>query len=265
MYWLFNQKTFTIQGAQTERISWSQQRNFRGQPGDRIIFFQFRPTTKLFTYLYEIKSEVQRQIGSDNGTAITLELELQRNFNQDKEIENYIYSFPRIKNYTTRLGRHFIKKYYSLSEPEYEAIVNDQIFWPRTILGIALNAMHIDHRQAFLRYLVEGNPDILLNDFNHEVVLERFREYFHFAIEIPARQLTAAADIMRAFVEQGQFTQVAFADREENADSIANQHSIILEFLEWYNEFIRLPVYTDINSNFHNMFRGKPLPISLNA
>lgn len=264
MYWLFNQNKLPISGDQIERISWNQKGNFRGQVGDRVIFFQFLPNTKLFTYLYEIGFTEQSRISLDS-IAITLQLRFIENYNQDKAIENYIYSFPRIKHYTTRLGRHFNRRYYSLSEPEYSAIVHDQIFWPRTILGIALNALHVDHRHAFLRFLFEENPNVLLNDYNHETMLEMFRQYFRFAIEVPAKQFTDAVEIARTIVGDEIVRNIAFADQRGNTDLISAQYNIIMEYLELYNESIRSEQqFSETSFYFQRMFQGKPLPVSIN-
>src|SRR6218665_1957415 len=109
-YWLFNQKRLDISGSQKESVSWDQGRRFNGREGDHVIFFRLAEDGRFFTYLYTINSIDQSAItvnkGGENRLKIELTLQLETKFDE-KEIDNYIYSIPRIKSYNKHLILNF--------------------------------------------------------------------------------------------------------------------------------------------------------------
>ncbi|MBO9200609.1 MULTISPECIES: hypothetical protein [Niastella] len=269
MYWLFNSKNINV-GIGEVRVDWNQKQNFKGEAGDEVIFFEFNYRRRLFTHHYKIirisKRETERSIGRN---VITITLQLLRDFGEVKEIEDYIFSFPRIKYFRSRLGRYFNRKYYKLSDIEFSAIVEDRIFLSRTIVGTALNALHTDHRRAFSQLIFERNPDILQNRYSNAEVLSLLNEYFQYAVATPAKQLAAAYTQMQTFIERGEALEaIAFyntANSRNRNDSILTQVNIINEYLEQVDISIPEDRRTNVNeSEFEFLFRDKPLPIDLN-
>jgi|GEM_PF-5672536 len=267
-YWLFNQKRLDISGSQKESVSWDQGRRFNGREGDHVIFFRLAEDGRFFTYLYTINSIDQSAItvnkGGENRLKIELTLQLETKFDE-KEIDNYIYSIPRIKSYDKHLIRHFRNKYYRLSSTEYNAIIKDRIFTARTYLGAALNAMHIDHRKAFSQLLLERYPKALMNIYNHDAVFSLFREYFNYAVVVPAQQLEAANANMQDVLGEEQSNRISFSDGDTNiADRVSVQTSRIQDFLDSYNQLIQEYQSDNLNKTFDKIFKNKPLPIDLN-
>jgi len=178
MYWLFNSDKFDFDGRAMENLSWEQSRNFFGKEGDTIIFYSFKKDTELFTHVYSIGSKKSTIIGKNRQEKdilnIELKLILEKNYKEGKKLDDYIYSIPRIKSFDKFLYRHFNRKYYRLSKIEFNAIDNDKIFESRTILGTALNALHIDHKKAFSIYLVEQYPEVIQNIYNYRSILNLF-------------------------------------------------------------------------------------------
>lgn len=94
MYWLFNNRTFSLTGKEKEIFSWEQRRNFKGQLGDQIIIYNFDFKSQLFKYLYriidlEVKS-LQKGESISIDLRITVTTELLNNFKEEKDIEDYI-------------------------------------------------------------------------------------------------------------------------------------------------------------------------------
>lgn len=268
MYWLFNNGIFNLRGNEVQ-ASWDQKQEFKGQVGDEVIFYEFNYRSRLFTHLYKIsRISQQKTEGVFGYNFISITLQLLRNF-EEKEIEDYVFSFPRIKYFGSRLYRFFNKRYYKLTELEFLAIVEDQIFLSRTIMGTALNAMHIDHRRAFSQLLFERDPDILQNRYTHGEVLNLLNEYFQYAVITPAKQLAEACEQMQTFIDGIEVLEsMAFyntTNLRSRQDSIFSQVRVINEYLEQVNISIPEDRRTDFNeSKFESLFRNKPLPIDLN-
>ncbi|MCS3796407.1 hypothetical protein [Niastella sp. OAS944] len=269
MYWLFNNDIFNLRGEEVQ-ASWDQKQDFKGQVGDEVIFYEFNSRRRLFTHLYKISRISQRKnAGIFEYHFISITLQIIRSFGEEKEVEDYVFSFPRIKNFGSRLYKFFNKRYYKLTELEFLAIVEDQIFLSRTIMGTALNAMHLDHRKAFSQLLVERDPDILQNRYTHGEVLSLLNEYFQYAIITPAKQLAEAYAQMQTFVENRDVLEsMAFyntTNLRSRQDSIFSQVRVINEYLEQVNISIPEDRHTDFNeSKFETLFKNKPLPIDLN-
>ncbi|OQP61243.1 hypothetical protein A3860_05895 [Niastella vici] len=269
MYWLFSNDIFGVR-SEVVNISWQQKQNFQGEVGDEVIFFEFNYRRHLFTHLYKIarinKRKTERNLGINS---ISLTLRLITNFGEEKEIEDYIFSFPRIKYFRSRLYRYFNRRYYKLTDVEFFAIVEDRIFLSRTIVGTALNALHSDHRRAFSQLMVERNPDILQNRYTHTEILSLLNEYFQYAIVTPAKQLAEAYVQMQSFIERGEALEsISFyntANPRIRNDSIRTQVNLINEYLEQVDISIPEDRRTNVDeSEFESLFRNKPLPIDLN-
>lgn len=271
MYWLFNGNNFNLTGKEKEVLNWEQGRNFKGEPGDQVVVFEFDSKNKFFTYLFKITEVEIKSLSNEKElfrrNVITVTLQLVEDFKNEKEIHDYLYSFPRIVYFDSRLYRHFNRKYYRLSEEEFHAIINDEIFEARSVVGAALNALHTDHRKSFVRLLIENMPGVLKNKYDHVEVLSLLNEYMRYAVITPAQQLLEAYKEMEDVIPDDIRRGLGFSDEylKEGIDIISNQVEIIDDTLETVqvlllandNAFVR-------NRKFERIFRSRPLPIDLN-
>lgn len=270
MYWLFNSKRFDFKGNEKETIELHQSRKFSGQVNDKVVFFSFDSGKNFFTHVYAIGSIAPAEGEVFYSVNIQLELILEKTYEDNKEIENYIYSFPRIKYFDKYLYRHFTREYYRLSKTEFNAIDNDEIFVARTILGTALNSMHRDHRQAFSVQLVENYPEIMQNKFDYASIVTFFFQYFEYSVLLPARQLRDAYSVITEMTETEILQEIAFADPEKSGRSIQliqSQSEITAQNERIYQEVMQSigPDQIYLNERiFQNLFRNRGLPIDLN-
>jgi hypothetical protein len=270
MYWLFNNRIFNLTGKEKEILSWEQRRNFKGRQGDQIVIYKFDFKSQLFIYLYRIIDieidPLHKGESISTDLRITVTTELLKDFKEEKEIEDYIYSFPRIIYFRKFLYRHFNRKYYRLTGEEFNAIVNDDIFEARSIIGTALNSMHFDHRKAFSQILIENYPEILQNRYRHSQILHLFNQYFNYAVITPSRQLVDAFDNIKEFTSAEILSSLAFTDGEtrRNIENISMQVAMINETLEQF----QIAIYREgqeitQDRKFERLFRNKPLPIDI--
>ncbi len=271
MYWLFNKIALNIT-RDTRKLSWEQKSIFPGEVGDRVIVFEFSNKAHFFSYLFTItstnKEELQKKARTTNQYEVVLSLKLEKDFETEKIIDDYIFSFPRIVYFGKYLYRHFNRKYYRLKEEEFSAIINDEIFEPRSILGAAVNAMHIDHRRAFSQLLVERFPQVLQNRYNHSDLLALLNEYLRFAVILPAIHLAEAFNDVETIVDGEILNELAFADEatRANTENIAAQVIMINETIADYQNSVTITqenIFRDFK--FDRIFRNRPLPIDLNG
>lgn len=272
MYWLFNNDYFNINGKEKEIFSWQQRRNFRGEQDDQIIVYKFDSKNELFIFLYKIVNieinPLQKEENVLNDLRINVTAELLKDFNEEKEIEDYIYSFPRIIYFSNYRSKHFNRRYYRLTEVEFDAIVDNDIFEARSIIGTVLNSMHIEHREAFVRELIEEIPGVLQNKYRHDQVLGVLKNYLEYAVITPAKQLTEAFNAIEGVIEENTRQAMGFADEEGIAgiDTISRQVNLINESIEEIESSLVLnDNFYQVNRRFEKIFTNRPLPIDLTA
>jgi len=270
MYWLFNDKYFNHTTESKQKFAWQQGRRFKGEPGDNVIMFRYSSMNPVFTSLLEIVEVEIRPVSENNQSSqrnsITLSLRLLDQFKNEKEIQDYLYSFPRILYYRERLYRHFNRKYYRLTEMEFDAIVKDEIFVARSVIGTVLNSMHRWHLETFVNELVKQMPEILINKYRHDEVLQLLRTYLEDSVITPAMQLKKGYDIMEGVIEEEARQLMAFSDEWENAmqDTVSGQVNLINEFMDGLQSNLVIDNnYKEIDQKFEKIFKNRPLPIDL--
>lgn len=272
MYWLFNNDYFKVTGKEKEIFSWQQRLNFKGEQNDQIIVYKFDSKRGLFIYLYKIVeieiNPLQKEENILSDLRVTVTAELLKDFNEEKEIEDYIYSFPRIIYFSNYKYKHFNRRYYRLTEVEFDAIVDNNIFEARSIIGTALNSMHIEHREAFVRELIEEMPGILQNKYRHDRVLGVLKNYLGYAVIAPAKQLTEAFYAIEGVIEENARQAMGFADEAgiTDIDTISRQVNIINESIdEMESSLVLNDNFYQLNRKFEKIFTNRPLPIDLTA
>jgi len=270
MYWLFQTKKFSaFSQLPEEKLIWEQKANFRGRVGDEILML--RETT--FISVYSIQNIDINEGNQTEKKTITIDIKLVNKYSDEKELKDYIYSFPRIKYFDKKTYRHFTRKYYRLGKIEFNAVNDDEIFISRSIIGGIINSMHIDHRKAFVKFLAEKDPEFISNNIDYQIVAKYLYSYLNFAIVEPARNFQIAGNILRGIIGEEAFAEAGFSN--ENKISKTNKVELIgaqLLMIEGNLENLNLlgnngnglseQIFDETQQRgFNNLFAGKKLPI----
>lgn len=193
--WVFKlERNLWFNRDKKETISLNQKRNFRGEEGDGALILEFLNGNWQFTAHYEIQSikienpDAEKKI-INIGLALVSLLE-------DKLLDDYIYSLRRVTDFKRPI-KHFRRKYNRLSVPEFDGILEDNIYQKRTIVGTILNALHRSHQESFLVYLAEKSPEQLLANADMDEVFTVLLEYLNYAVIKPALYLAESVRILR--------------------------------------------------------------------
>lgn len=253
-------------------ITFEQKRNFTGEKGEDVLFLQNKNKEWEFIALYRISDVNIKNI--ENGfKQINVTLDFVKQFEEEKLLEDYVYSLKRVTNYAYPM-RHFNRKYSRLYNAEFEAIVEDKIYLKRTILGTVLNAMHRDHQKAFIAFVAQESPELLTGKMNMDKALSLLLVYIDFAIRKPAQYLKESAILLKSIVSEEVYAEIGFSLEVEritskNTQLIKQQENLIDEYLpdlfgfQSDNRGLRLLELED-NAKFKSLFKNSPLPISLN-
>jgi len=120
-----------------------QKANFRGKVGEDVLILDKRKSDWEFTAHYRILDIASLQEIQSEKLEFLITLELVTEFEGDKLLDDYIYSLRRVTNYAYPI-RHFNRKYSRLKDAEYDAIVNDNIYEKRTIVGNSVAQPQLD-------------------------------------------------------------------------------------------------------------------------
>lgn len=266
MKWLFNSNSLNLKKG---KVSWDQARNFKGAKGDEVIFFDFANGEGNFTSQYRIEEITSKPQNNkvDSRFDVEVILKEEKNYKDDlKELADYVYSFPRVKNFGSNLWRHFNRKYYRISEVEFDAITKDEIFLSRTFLGSTINAMHQEHKKAFVVYLMESNPEYLFGKYNYQHLYEKLREYIDFAILRPSHQLKSGfADLVKIVGRSDAGDALFTSEYTKSTNRIADQVEVIGTQLAQIESWDSVDFPIQIRQEkFERYFQNAPLPFNLN-
>lgn len=269
MKWLFLTEKFSeFSGKETETLMWEQKTKFKGETGDEILMLD---ELQHFSYIYRIQEVNLKQPNEQQSFyQITVQLKQLEKYKDGKELTDYVFSFPRVRNFGTRINRHFSRKYYRMTDIEFDAVDKDNIFVERSMIGTALNAMHKEHQQQFVKFLVERFPRIIQGKIEYQNIAAVLLEYINFAIITPAHQLREAGIILRQLVNKDTYHLVSFDsivdERRFTPSFIATQVTLIEEHIPTLQTMAEQISgnFERNQSKFHRAFEGRGLPINLN-
>lgn len=249
-----------------------QKRYFTGEVDEAVLILEKEKVDWEFTSLYRIE-EINVKDSESEYKTIIITLRLVQQFKEQKLLEDYVYSLRRITNYANPV-RHFSRKYTRLYDAEFEAIVEDKIYLKRTILGTVLNAMHRDHQIAFIAYIAQESPELLLGKTEIDKALRLLLTYLDFAIIKPAEYLKESAVLLQNIVNQQEYAQIGFGKDAENLTSknvnliqpqVETIELYLNDFFGFKNEKLGLQLLElDENQKFKRLFKNTPLPLTLN-
>jgi len=272
MNWIFKNDNVTFsEYFKTATITIVQRRNFTGKEGELVIILDNREIEWKFTRLYRIdKIIIERE--ESKLRAIFIDLTLVKQYEEEKFLTEYIYSFKRITNFNNP-HIHFSGPYNKLSKFDFDIIDNDEIYYTRTILGTIFNSLHKDHQEQYLSYLAENNPSLLINSDDLTNNLKLITEYVKFAILKPAKYLTESDKILNNILTPEELNQIGFAysdfDSIGNIQLIHQQASLINDFLPQISDNIENEInieefiFDEKNKEFTKIFQNAGLPFKL--
>jgi hypothetical protein len=248
-----------------------QKRNFTGQEGEDVLILEKKKSDWEFTAQYRI-ALVEVKNPEAEFKEITITLTFVKRFEEEKLLEDYVYSLRRITNYASPI-KHFSRKYSRLLDAEFEAIVEDKIYLKRTILGTVLNAMHSDHQKSFICFVASEAPEILTGKTDIDTALTLLLKYLEYAVVKPAQYLRESAELLKSIVSEQEISEIGFAlDAEnltvKNTQVIKPQVDAINEYIgdmfRFNNEKLGLQLLElEDNRKFKTLFKNAPLPITL--
>lgn len=271
MNWIFKNNLLGSVGNTAEDFSvrFYQKQNFSAKPGERVLILGMKKGEWQFIAEYSIaKIEINPD---EEYKEITVFLKLEKKFD-DKLLTDYIYSLRTITHFDYPM-RHFTRKYRRLNDAEYDAIVNDKIYVKRTIVGTVLNAMHVEHQKAFIEFVAENEPGLLVGNADMDEIYNLLVKYMDFAIVKPSQYLRESANILQSVLTSEEYDGIGFGSDIErlgvnNTQRIKSQVLIIEENLSSLEQFVNQGMDNEISgfedkSNLERYFRNSPLPISL--
>lgn len=272
MNWIFKTDNITFsEDFKTATITIVQRRNFTGKEGELVIILDDREIEWKFTRLYRIDKIIIERTESKL-RAIFIDLTLVKQYEEQKFLTDYIYSFKRITNFNNP-HIHFSGPYNKLSKIDFDIIENDEIYYTRTILGTIFNSLHKDHQEQYLSYLAENNPSLLTDSSDLTSNLKLLTEYVKFAILKPAEYLFETDKILNNILTQEELNQIAFADPDsdtkETVELIHQQGQLINNNLPLLSENreneinIEEFIFDESNEKFIKKFKNFGLPFKL--
>ena len=274
MNWIFKESELSESSKEQSvaTVTFIQRMNFAGKVGEQVLTLLNVQGNWIFSAQYNI-IDIQTINNGGQNREIKIYLSLIQRFEEEKNLDDYVYSLSKITDFKNPI-KHFSRKYNRLEDAEFNAIVNNDIYEKRTILGTILNALHGDHQEAFIMYLANWAPELLTKGIDINRALNLLAKYLNSAIIIPSRYLKASAEIFVSLNLGYDFKEVGLALAQykielQNAQVFGPQLNIIYEYLESLalvlNEDRNTQIF-DFGSSFEfeRLFKNSPLPITLN-
>lgn len=289
MNWIIKAgKHLTIDGnMQVAVLTLQQKRKFAGKPKENVLILEKVNNNWTFTLQYRIneiivqghepKKDANEEFGPETETGenaanpiTTISLTLV-SLIEDKGLNDYIFSLRRITNYRNPV-KHFNQKYNRISNAEFEAIIDDKIYWKRTVVGTVFHALHQDHQRSFVAHAVRQSPSILVGKVNLDVVLRQLVFYLDNAIIKPALYLQRSAQILKEHLSDEAYAAVGFSEGLEPSTSIgvnriSEQAEVIRESLGVIPSIESLLSIEESSDSrrFDKLFKNAGIPLTLEA
>ncbi|MBL7839645.1 MAG: hypothetical protein JNJ75_05865 [Cyclobacteriaceae bacterium] len=275
MNWIFktgDQLKFLNDGRNAE-LRLEQKPNFTGQVGEDVLILSKRKEWEFIAH-YQI-SDVTVENPDDEYKKIKVTIDLKTEFAKSKPLDDYIYSLVRVTNYSSPI-KHFNRKYNRVYDVEFTAILEDQIYQKRTVVGTILNALHKAHQNAFVAFLASQQPDLLTNRVDMDRLLPVLLKYLDFAVVKPAQQLLKIAEVINTTSLRQHYDEIGFgsfsetvkgSDHKSSDQMIKSQIEVINQHSKFFPGFAneidkQLRDIVD-DRKFRRLFRNSGLPITL--
>lgn len=255
MNWIFKTGDYLKVDSQKQEATaiLEQKIIFSGKPGEDVLLIDKIKGEWEFISIYSIK-EIDIQNPDLAYKKILVSLNLVKQFDKGKKLEDYIYSLSRITNYDNPM-KHFTRKYSRLYETEFDAIVEDKIFVNRSILGTVLNALHRDHQEAYIAYIASEAPELLTNSIDIDKALNLLNTYLNFAIIEQSEYLKESASMIKFIISDDEFSEIGFST--DIKDNELTESGLFADFkVKDSKNFQMLKPQVDIIEKYLTQFKG---------
>lgn len=208
MNWIFRKRFVQNVGKTNATAFFPGTRRFRGKEGDNVLIAEDFKDQLRFTQEYKISSVIQY---SEEEKQTKVNLYLITKFEDEKLLTDYMYSLYRISRFDNP-KIHFRRRYSKLSNREYSVIVNDNIFYERTILGTILDSMPREHQMEFSIYCAERGIGFLENVKDYGLLLNMLSSYLDYSVKKPSRYLQESYEMPKSIIGKELPTSFGFAD-----------------------------------------------------
>ena len=248
---------------------------FAGQKDDNIILLSFIDDEWRFTSFGIIIYIEHKKLKNTEQFENIIEYQITTELRSANFLRQYAYTLLRIKNLNSPINNLPRNIYLQISDPEFESISRGEIFLARTMFGKFFNALHIDHRNNFLRILLSKQPMLLFGPINYFELYNELKNYLEENIFQHAWWLRSSYELLSQILTQDQLFEIGFGTSTfRSGYDVISEHSIIRFGLGRLENDIfsrRSYIYEEssnrIQSNLqiqlNELFRNAPLPIIL--
>lgn len=267
MNWIFKKEIVTDVTNEKDLayVELNQKRNFTGEVGDRVLILDSSGEWAFIAYM--TISKIGRETKNIENNKIFISLTLNKKFDVPKPLDDYIYSLSRITNFSNP-SSHFRIKYNRVTDEEFDAILNDDIYLERTILGTVLNSLHQNHKESFISYLADESPALLTNKVDSSLALKYLKSYLLGSVVLPAQYLIECDAYAEALFGKENKEGFGFKNSSKlnnNFDNMmSRQVDVINKYLPDLDELLLENTKIKSQTNFKKLFKNAKLPISLN-
>jgi hypothetical protein len=275
---LFGRFDYALPGTPTiDQIVITGGKRFSGKAGERIILLSSRNKKWLFTHTGTILNIEERKSNFQDKFDSIINYRVNATLSPPNNLEDFSYSLLRIKRFDDPI-QHFSRlQYAKISEIEFEAIANGEIFIARTVFGKLINSLHLEHRRNFLRILLSNKPVIIFENVDYVNLYYELKNYLEENIFTPIQWLRSTYYMLNTIVEKDQLFSIGFRDNSLSgkADIISeypfirfnatNEMDDILALRSYFYESITFDalISTSLQRGLNDLFKNTPLPITV--
>jgi len=144
------------------------------------------------------------------------------------------YSLQKIYNFR-QPRRHFLRKYLSLSQYDFDSITSGSIYWARTAFGIYINMLGRQQLEHFIQETAASSPEVFIHQWDFGLawkVLRQFIEVQYIAAAELLRFVHARADqISGSDIPNLNYMELGVSTEDGENDSLYEQEVLLSKFL----------------------------------
>jgi len=288
-YWIFKiedkRRNFLIDRIIDKNQEYTYQYKIKTVPKEKlygkVLFFYFDEILKEWVFEFEgnIKNteEVKEEKENEN---YNKEKFLKITFDNIKRLEgkvileNVMYSLKKIQKFETPYLE--IKNNLNKITPiEYDAIVDGEIYYSRTVFYKLFNSLHKEHKIAFYSHIFNSSKNKNKIENNFSKLLPLLQGYIETHIYNSAILFIEAINVLQALQQDINLDEIGFDSSEEKSLSGVIDYSV--HQIEYSKQFISnydsMPKIDEIRNEYENfketeeefykIFKNTPFPTEL--
>ncbi len=248
--------------------------------GDNIIAFYRHFNDVTFSHFGTVEAVFQLREGYER----TFQIKLSKIEELKNEVNLEAVKFSLVKIYRFNNPKiHFRRAYLSLTEGDFETILNGEIYWPRTAFGFYASKLGDKQLRRFVKAVATDCPSLLLNNEDISLAWSKLREFIEQEFVIALDIINQISERIQLFNERSEdyvpFEKIGIElgySKNNNRYQIAllhKQQRLLTEFVtslqgdEYENIFEliegRIKEGKMVNDRFEKIFKGVKWPLQL--